>query len=564
MDIIKNINQVESGMNKFTVTKTLAIIVMITGILVTLGWIFGIDSLKSIFPNYPTMKFSTSVSFVFSGIGLYFISRHMEGKGAFAQILLPASGLVIFLFMATILISNITSIHTGIEDIFVKETGNPVQTTVPGRPSVGTMASFILMIPYGIFSLSNSDKLRKTSVWFGYAIAGIGATSLVGFAINLPQLYYASQGVSSAMALHTSILFIMIGTGIILLQPYRSVVQTGYLKRRVKAFSYFLIATMIPIIFISGLSYNIVKDPTTSLESFGASILIMGVLSMLAVGFFSFMITGSMMRSILNLKDVTSKISKGDLNLQADESSTDEMRDLAKSFNQMNRSIKSMHEEKIQSEKLALVGQLTSRLTHDLRNPLFVIKNEISLLKMREKNMDDQKMRSFTRLDNTIQRIDAQIADTLDFVRHSSLKLGEYSLLSILKNSIENMVIPDTVKIELPENDARIICDEIRISIVFSNIIANAIQAINDNGTIKIRIKDDMNKAMIEFEDSGQGISEEILPKIFTPLFTTKSKGTGLGLATCKSVIEQHHGTISVNSIPTIFTISFSKNKLAL
>lgn len=551
-------------MNKSTITKTLAIIIIIAGMMVTVGWIFDISSLKSIFPNYPTMKFSTSISFVFSGIGLYFISRYMEGKGVIAQIAIPASGLVIFLFMATILISNITTIHTGIENIFVKETGSLVKTTTPGRPSVGTMISFILMIPYGIFALSNSDRVRRKSIWFGYVVTGIGTTALVGFATGLPQMYYFIQDVSSAMALHTSVLFVILGTGIILLRPYHQVTQTGYMKKRTKVLSYFLIATMTPIIFISVLSYNIIKEPTTSPESFGISIFIIGGLSVLASGFFSFSISGSIVKSILNMKDVTSKISKGDLNLQADENSTDEMGDLAKSFNQMTHSIKSMHEEKIQREKLALIGQLTSRLAHDLRNPLSVITSDIAMLKFVDKDNDEQRMRSYARLDHAIRQINSQISDTLDFIRQSPLKLGEYSLVYILKNSIENMVIPSTVKIELPEKDAKIICDETKISVVFSNIIFNAIQAMNENGKIKTRISDDIDKTVIEFEDTGPGIPEEILPEIFNLLFTTKSEGTGLGLATCKSVVEQHHGTISVTPKPTIFAISFFKNKLTL
>jgi hypothetical protein len=83
------------------ITKTISIITILIGLLVSIGWVFDIPTLKSIIPNEVTMKFSTAVSFVFSGIILYFVSNHCAGKIGIGQIAIPISGLVIFLFMAT-------------------------------------------------------------------------------------------------------------------------------------------------------------------------------------------------------------------------------------------------------------------------------------------------------------------------------------------------------------------------------------------------------------------------------------------------------------------------------
>jgi signal transduction histidine kinase len=94
------------------------------------------------------------------------------------------------------------------------------------------------------------------------------------------------------------------------------------------------------------------------------------------------------------------------------------------------------------------------------------------------------------------------------------------------------------------------------MEIVFGNILLNSIQAIGDNaGQIYIRYAKKADSAIIEIVDSGAGIPQEHISKIFDPLFTTKQKGTGLGLTSCKNIIEQHGGTISAKNAPTTFTI---------
>ncbi|MGI0041250.1 MAG: ATP-binding protein, partial [Nitrosopumilaceae archaeon] len=111
-------------------------------------------------------------------------------------------------------------------------------------------------------------------------------------------------------------------------------------------------------------------------------------------------------------------------------------------------------------------------------------------------------------------------------------------MISIIHLALERMIKPDTVKINLPRNDLIMPCDAEKLEIVFANLITNAIQAMDNKGEISIRIIDNQNQVLIEVEDTGPGISSEIMSKIFDPLFTTKQTGTGLGLVSCKSVIE--------------------------
>ena len=110
--------------------------------------------------------------------------------------------------------------------------------------------------------------------------------------------------------------------------------------------------------------------------------------------------------------------------------------------------------------------------------------------------------------------------------------------------------------INLPEKDFKISCDSRKIEGVLSNILNNAVQALDGQGEIDVEITADSKFVTIQIKDSGPGISDENLSKIFEPMFTTKTTGTGLGLVICKSIVEQHGGEISVSNKPTTFTIT--------
>ena len=230
--------------------------------------------------------------------------------------------------------------------------------------------------------------------------------------------------------------------------------------------------------------------------------------------------------------------------------------------NKLSSEVEKKTRELIKSEKMASVGQLSSRLVHDLRNPLTVVKSTVELLKLGNKKMDQKTGEKFERIERAFKKISYQIEDVLDFVRQSELHLKRQSISEIIETTISNMDIPSTIKIR---NDARkvvINCDSRKLEAVFTNIITNAIQASNEKGEIKIKTLDDGDSAIIKIEDSGSGITKSSMANIFEPLFTTKETGTGLGLSICKSIIEQHGGSIEVSSPPTIFTIRLPKNLL--
>lgn len=233
---------------------------------------------------------------------------------------------------------------------------------------------------------------------------------------------------------------------------------------------------------------------------------------------------------------------------------------------EQRQNLESIIEEKTQAllkaERLSAIGELSGRLAHDLKNPLSVMKMSVELIKQHPteaKISDSIITKRLELIEKSIDRISHQVDDVLGFVRITPLKLGEISIRKIIMDSIDKLKAPHNVTIMVPDSDVVVNCDSVKISTVFHNLMINAIQAMPEGGTIEIKIKKDNDDAVIDFVDSGLGIPEEFTDKIFDPLFTTKQRGTGLGLASCKNIIEQHNGKISVKNNPTTFTIRLPK-----
>ena len=218
--------------------------------------------------------------------------------------------------------------------------------------------------------------------------------------------------------------------------------------------------------------------------------------------------------------------------------------------------------KKLEKEKLAVIGQLSSNIAHDMRNPLGAIRSSSRRIEKQNTQQNEIISQEIARINRSIKRMSHQVEGVLNYVRTTPIIANSASILDMIKYSLESMEIPQNVKVVLPENNVEIECDPEKLEITFVNLLLNAVQAIgNDDGKIEIRIKEKKNSVIIEFENTGPGISEIDMPKIFEPLFTSKLKGTGLGLSSCKNIIEQHGGNITVNPYPVIFKITLPKKQ---
>ena len=231
--------------------------------------------------------------------------------------------------------------------------------------------------------------------------------------------------------------------------------------------------------------------------------------------------------------------------------------EMTKKINELSR----FQTELFRSAKFSAIGEMSARLAHDMRNPLAIIKNTVELVKLKHSsNISDDLLKLLGSIDNASSRLAFQLDEVLNFVRVSPLNCSRCSLREMMNSAINKLDIPDQVRLRKPFNDISLFCDKEKITTVFTNLIMNAIQAMNNSGSIVIRFDEVSDAVIIKIQDSGPGIPDELLDKVFEPLFTTKLRGTGLGLQAVKNIIQQHLVTLSVTNRPTIFSVSIPKN----
>jgi len=214
---------------------------------------------------------------------------------------------------------------------------------------------------------------------------------------------------------------------------------------------------------------------------------------------------------------------------------------------------KRMEEERLKLEKLATMGQMATMVAHDLRNPLTSIRNASFYIKKNCKGRVDPECKTALEMLDTIEKetilASKVIDDLLDFASERPLKTKRHNINKIIEDSLASSIIPKNTEVERNFIEKVIAhVDEKQLLRVFLNIIKNAVQAMPNGGKLTVTTSEKRDHIEIAFADTGIGISEENMRRIFQPLFTTKAKGIGMGLAICKKIVEQHGGTISFKS----------------
>jgi signal transduction histidine kinase len=204
----------------------------------------------------------------------------------------------------------------------------------------------------------------------------------------------------------------------------------------------------------------------------------------------------------------------------------------------------------VQSERLAAIGEVAGMVGHDLRNPLAAIKNAAFFLRKKNgNNFDGTSNEMLVMIDRSVEHANDIVADLLDFSREIHLDFEEYLPQSLIDYVLLSVKVPPNIKIvQSSHSQTSIWVDSNKIERVFTNLVKNAFEAMPNGGTLEISSRENGEAVEFLFADTGLGMSEDVLAKIFTPLFTTKAQGMGFGLAICKRMIEAHGGKIAVES----------------
>jgi len=219
--------------------------------------------------------------------------------------------------------------------------------------------------------------------------------------------------------------------------------------------------------------------------------------------------------------------------------------------NERTRELRDAQEQLVRQERLAILGQLAGSMGHELRNPLGVISNAIYFLKVSQPDADDKVKEYLNIIENEARTSDKIITDLLDFARVKSVDRQPVSVPEVIHQTLNRFPVPPSVELILtiPFDLPRIFADPHHMVQILGNLTVNACQALPDTGgrlEISAALRHDM--VSIAIHDNGVGISPENMNKLFEPLFTTKIKGIGLGLAVSRKLAEANGGRIEVKS----------------
>src|SRR5436190_2273060 len=294
-------------------------------------------------------------------------------------------------------------------------------------------------------------------------------------------------------------------------------------------------------------------------------------------------------RPLRQLRDSAEAVGRGDFSQRVKVDSKDECGELADVFNHMTENLEvsrnklqetvtrleTTQAQLVQSEKLSAIGEFVAGVTHELNNPLTSLLGFSDLLQ--HTPVDEKQKRYIDRISNSARRCQKIVQSLLGFARQHAPERKATNVNELVEAVIEIMAYEmRTSNIEvvkhLDPTLPLVLVDTHQVQQVFLNLVNNARQAMEahqSSGLLRIRTESNYDRVRITFQDNGPGISEENLNKIFDPFFTTKEagKGTGLGLSLSYGIIQEHGGTIRVESkigMGAMFTIEFPAHNPAL
>jgi signal transduction histidine kinase len=288
-------------------------------------------------------------------------------------------------------------------------------------------------------------------------------------------------------------------------------------------------------------------------RSIRSGLISVGVGAMVLALFVSYLLTRGLLKPINDLVDASKRLGHEDLETPVPVISGDEIGVLSQALEDMRISLKDARAEALRNERLSTIGRMASTITHDFRQPITSIYGYIQLITLPSANRSTQQEFA-QRIIKQIDRMQGMISELLDYSKGDwELKSDEIHISNFLNQIKSNFGIvsrDQRINIEIETKwDGVILADAGRFERVLDNLISNAMQAIESNGSINVKTIKAGDDMVLTISDDGPGIPEDIRETLFDPFVTHgKTGGTGLGLAVSKKVVEEHGGTLKVES----------------
>jgi signal transduction histidine kinase len=294
------------------------------------------------------------------------------------------------------------------------------------------------------------------------------------------------------------------------------------------------------------------RHEVITIATAGAFLICAAVIMVLAV---------SVRRPMMELQDKIARVTLGDMEASVSFAErNDEIGDLGRDFNDMVAQLKASREEihllhqtqMSRAEHFATLGELAAGLAHEIRNPLAGIAGVIEIVS-RDLPPGSPARAVIKDAKEEAVQINRILTDLLETARPKPPQFQVKDIGATVEHAVlfaRQQAITKRITIELnnEEEIPAVDHDPHQINQVLLNLLLNAIQSMDQPGTIYVTLRRDKDAALITVADQGKGIAPETLPNIFRPFFTTKGHGTGLGLSLARRIVESHRGTISVRS----------------
>lgn len=309
---------------------------------------------------------------------------------------------------------------------------------------------------------------------------------------------------------------------------------------------------------------------------FQRQVLLIAGASLLLAGLIAIPLTWFITRRLSTLAAATRQVAQGDWSVRVPARGPREMSILADSFNTMVETLKETRDQLVQKEKLASVGQLAAGVAHEINNPLGTVLLYADILRKETPEDNAQQREDLQMIMREATRCKAIVTDLLNFSRQNEVLAQDTNLNLLLQELVQEVrgrELYRSIRLvqELDPQLPSIQADPLQLHQVFLNLMNNSAEAMPDGGQLTLRTLRGPTPGyvVVEVQDSGVGITQENMNKIFTPFFTTKpiGKGTGLGLAIIYGIVKMHQGQIAVQSEVgkgTTFTITLRERLPAL